>query len=362
MDAFEQAKSIRYLDDLKLKTHQYDEKFISNYEAGLALNSLKISKEITPDIYESLSEVCDALKLNSDQVKAYVTSSSEIQATCMSFNKEACIITLSSKILNLLSFEEIKFVMGHEIGHFLLSHNIEDTELDHSQESFIKKRAQEISVERIGLWACKDLNIATRAIVKTLSGLNEDYIRFDMQAFLKQLDDDAALKDTSGQFSTHPSFLIRAKALLRFSLSDQFQKYLNNSEGSNLEEIDQLIRKDLDLYIDKELRLDIKNSKEMVSFWGYAYAFVKKGSFSKKDQYIFSQKFGQTKKDKLINMIKDQSSDFAIKACKDRFFKSIIGFKSTAPNLAKKELNLLLLEIEAETKQINFHKEIIKDL
>ena len=70
---------------------------------------------------------------------------------------------------------------------------------------------------------------------------------------------------------------------------------------------------------------------------------LKKDLSQKKDQDIFSQKFGQTKKDKLINMIKDQSSDFAIKACKDRFFNSIIGFKSTAPNLAKKELNLLLL-------------------
>ena len=48
--------------------------------------------------------------------------------------------------------------MGHELGHFLLGHNIEEQHLVESQEGYIKKRAQEISVDRIGLLACRDIN------------------------------------------------------------------------------------------------------------------------------------------------------------------------------------------------------------
>ena len=82
----------------------------------------------------------------------------------MSFNDENCIITLTSAVINLLEFNEIKFILGHELGHFLLSHNIEENINLESQEGYIKKRAQEISVDRIGLLACKDINIATKAI------------------------------------------------------------------------------------------------------------------------------------------------------------------------------------------------------
>tara|TARA_A100001011_G_scaffold262191_1_gene270690 strand:+ start:1089 stop:2177 length:1089 start_codon:yes stop_codon:yes gene_type:complete len=362
MDAFQQAQSLRYLDDTKLKTHYIDPKNINNYEAGLALNSLKISKEITPDIYKSLEDTCSSLKLDINCVKAYVTSSSEIQASCMSFNKESCLITFTSKIINLLNFEELKFVMGHEIGHFLLGHNIEDIIPLESKEGYIKKRAQEISVDRIGLWACKDLDIATRSIIKTLSGLDENYIKFNMQAFLNQLDSSMAKNEETGQFSTHPSFLLRAKALLRFSLSDPYQNYVKNSKGSNLTEIDILIQKDLDTYIDKELRQDIKTGKESISFWCYSYAFVKKGTFTKENQNILKEKFGKEMKDKLINMIKDKSTNEAIKSCKERLLTSIKSFKAMAPTTAKKDLNLIILEVESETKQKDFFNEILKEI
>ena len=54
MDAFELASSVRYLDDAKLKTQTVDSALINNFEAGLALNSLKISPEITPELYKSI--------------------------------------------------------------------------------------------------------------------------------------------------------------------------------------------------------------------------------------------------------------------------------------------------------------------
>ena len=66
---------------------------------------------------------------------------------------------------------------------------------------------------------------------------------------------------------------------------------------------DGYFQNDLNLYIDRDLRQDIKTSKDMISFWGYAFAFVKTGTFTKENQRIIEQKFGDNMKDKLINMI-----------------------------------------------------------
>lgn len=362
MDAFKLASSVRYLDDTKLKIQTLDPSFVQSYEAGLALNSLKISKDITPDLQKCLEDTCNNLHLEITRVSAYVTSSPEIQAGCVSFNKETCIITLTSAVINLLNFDEIKFVIGHELGHFLFSHNIEELQLKGSKEGYIKKRAQEISVDRIGLLACKDINIATSAVIKSLSGLNEKYVLFNMQAFLKQLDSDIAKKEESGQFSTHPSFILRAKALLRFSLSYPYLKHFNNTTGANLDEIDRLIQKDLNLYIDKDLRQDIKIAKELVSFWGYAFSYIKTGSFSKENQLKLSKKFDTDRKDKLINMIKGMSSKNAIENVRNKFLDAIENYKKTAPNLAKKELNMFLIKIEEETNQDGFFKDILREI
>lgn len=362
MDPFEIADSLRYVDDIRLSTFMANPNKVNSYEAGLALNSLRISKEITPDIHASLSAVCSTLGLELDQVRAYVTCSSELQAGCINSSRENCVLTVSSEIINLLSFDEIKFVLGHELGHFLLGHSTEQEQVENSLEANIKKRAQEISVDRIGLLACKDIDIATRAIVKTLSGLDNKYLNFDIQSFLRQLDSEIAKNEETGKYSSHPSFILRAKALLRFSLSDPYQKLTNGIQGSSLSEIDKLIQNDLNKYIDRDLRQDLKAASQLVLFWGYAFTFVKGGTFSKKNQSILESKFGLELKEKLISMIQGESSDSATRAVKTGLLNSINEYKKLAPNAAKRELNLILLEIERVTEDRGFFNEILKSI
>ena len=82
------------------------------------------------------------------------------------------------------------------------------------------------------------------AIIKMISGLNDSFLRFDINAFLSQIKDE---KITYMHLSktTHPSLFIRARALLRFSISTPFLKLHNKRGGSELNKIDKLIRKDL---------------------------------------------------------------------------------------------------------------------
>ncbi len=358
MNAFELADSIRYLDDIKLDQITLKPSLISNIEASLALNSLKISKDITPDLYACLKKTCSNLNLNINKVNAYVTSSPEIQAGCISSSKDKCIITLTSAVINLLDLEEINFIIGHELGHYLLSHSLEEQSFLESQEGFIKQRAQEISVDRVGLMACKDINIAIRAITKSLSGLEEKYIAFNMQGFLDQLNLDVAKNEAKGRFSSHPSFVLRVKALIRFSLSDPYLSYVENGSGTPLIEIDNLIQRDLNTYIDKDLRKDIKGAKEMVLFWGYAFSYVRDGILSKDSQRKLVEKFGSEMNKKLINMLSSYSKAQAIQEVRNKLKNAINHLRKTAPNTAKKELNNLLMQIEKETSQKGLLNEV----
>lgn len=362
MNGFEIAESVRYVDDIKLKHIKYNSIHIKKYEADLALNSIKISEDITPEIYKSLEEVCKNLKIDINSVSAYVTSSPDIQATVRSNDKNNCVVTLTSAIVNLLDFEEMKFIIGHEIGHFLLSHNIEERMNENSHEGFIKSRGSEISVDRIGLLACKDFDVAMRSIIKTLSGLNQKYISFNIRGFLRQLEKAETLNDISNKFSTHPAFVLRVKALFRFSLSDPCQRIINKTKGTNLIDIDKLIQKDLNKYIDQEIRNDIKESKENILFWGYAYSYIKNESLSKENQADISNKFGELKKDKLINMIKGQSTKAAINNVYKKLLLSLDNFRKVAPNKAKKEINTVLMTIEKETKNQGFFDEVNKNI
>ena len=47
------------------------------------------------------------------------------------------------------------------------------------------KRAQEISVDRIGLIACGNIRLASNALLKTVSGLGHKYIKFNINQYIK---------------------------------------------------------------------------------------------------------------------------------------------------------------------------------
>ena len=52
----------------------------------------------------------------------------------------------------------------------------------------MQERAQELSVDRVGLIACGSVDIAIRALMKTVSGLSSEHLRFDVGTFISQLD------------------------------------------------------------------------------------------------------------------------------------------------------------------------------
>jgi len=276
------ADSVRYVDDTKFKLRTKTNN-LDSFENDLALNSIKITKELTPELQIAINQVCENLNLDPKKINAYINHSLEINAGCINDSVDKCIITLTSPLVNMLTIDELNFTIGHELGHFLLNHCIEDWINDESQESLIKRRAQEISCDRIGLIACRNFDVSIKSMVKSLSGLSGKYLTYDMRSFLNQLDNINPESHSSGQFSTHPAFLLRVKALLRFSVSDKYLaiKTGTQNDGAPISEVDNLIQKDLNKYVDNRIRGDIEISKENILFWGYISVFVSDAKFTK---------------------------------------------------------------------------------
>ncbi|MCK5851214.1 MAG: M48 family metallopeptidase [Kiritimatiellae bacterium] len=302
-------------------------------------NELNISQDVTPSLFESLSKVYNRLHIPRDAVEAFVFASPVIQAECYAGNQTECVIRFSSALIDILNSDEFEFVAGHEIGHFLLDHGlIRTVENQQSLEFFIQQRAQEISVDRIGLLACGSLNIAIKALMKTVSGLTDNHLRFDVGTFLSQLHKSSSISLNVNNESTHPSILIRCRALLWFSLNDYFIKNSKNISTAQLINIDKKIKSDLDKHVDRAARRRIQEVKEDLSMWMAVYDIVQDGVFTKNEQVEFSKRFSKDTLNRLLSFLENISSSEVKTVVYERLKVTKEDLKSLIPTSFESEV------------------------
>jgi hypothetical protein len=295
------ASQFRYSEDKPTK------KFIevnNELEVFDVHNSLLVTKTVSPIIYSSLERAAKNLLIDHNNINMYVHASSEINAMCYNGIDDGYVVILSSALINLLKDKELDFVIGHELGHLLFGHTKEQ-KID-SAEGMKLSRAKELSVDRIGLVATRDLDATLRAVIKIISGLSDKFLNFNVLEFIDQLrkfDIDAS--GMLGQ-TTHPSFLIRARALLLFSTSDKYQ-YLLDKDGKNLFEVDKAIKREMDKYIDKSFNEETKRLKDNFNFWITCFSAIADKSLSKEEQSHIAEKYGEDKLNKFKGMIEGRS-------------------------------------------------------
>jgi len=353
--AFDLADSIRYSGDVRLPFRNLSDFQTGEINSHFAQSGLRISKKLTPDIYEAFQRVFSHLQINPDLITAYVYSSPETQATCFSDNRHECIIWVTSSLIKLMSKDELTFVIGHELGHFLLGHSLEERQDTESEEYLIRSRAQEISVDRIGLVTCGSLNISIQALMKLVSGLGEDMLRFDVGSFLDQMRTQRTNSTMhSGENSTHPTLLMRCRALLWFSMSDKYYKICGNSGGEDLNKIDQRITIDSEKYIDGPARERISEARENLILWLAALASVRDGSLNKSNQKIIEGLVGSEMLKKLLNFYSEQNRTEAIDSTQNKLTEALNHYQRVAPHEATKKLPTIKRKIGVDFKQPDF--------
>ena len=282
------AETLRYSGDAALDYGGIGDGGLTAIRSHLYQNSLRISGEVTPVLNERIENVCQRLRIPDTVVEAFVYPSPEIQAACVSTDVNTCIIRFSSTLIETLSSEEFEFVAGHELGHFLLGHGADKAGQD-NLEHFMQSRAQEISADRIGLIACKSLDISIRAMMKTISGLTSRHLRFDAGTFISQLKNHSSYSDAH---TSHPSMLVRCRALLWFSTSDSLTSDKKQPANARAK-LDKRIEIDFRNYVDGPTRKRIEQAKKNLSMWLAVRQIAEDNNFSKNEQETFSNLFGE---------------------------------------------------------------------
>lgn len=279
---------------------------------------LQISNTLTPSLHKSLKIVCERLFIPLETVDAFVYASSDIQAECFASENQGCVIRFTSALVELLDSREFEFVVGHELGHFLLGHGeVRASQNRISLEYLIQQRAQEISVDRIGLIACGSLSVAIKALMKIISGLDGRHVRFDVGTFLTQLRHlpDSLCESHFG--TTHPSTLVRCRALLWFSLSESYNNVSISDSIKNLVIIDEKIKIDLDKYVNGPAQTEIQEAKNNFAMWLKIHGIMKSGAFTKVEQRIFAEEFSPTVLESVLNFFNTiPKSEIRLEVCK----------------------------------------------
>ena len=202
------------------------EQMIEMRERQLLGDSIKITRALLPDIILSFERCLETLELDPAQGSLYVQQSSEYNANVLARGNRFSLV-LNSGIINDFSVPEIRFVIGHELGHVLYKHSDisvpgllrkhHDLGFEDARLLFRWSQSAEISADRVGLLCAGSLKGSVAALFKVSSGLNGmpiDAIFSSLQSQYDDLKEHVTSVETGGEFlRTHPMSPIRFKAL-----------------------------------------------------------------------------------------------------------------------------------------------------
>ena len=301
------------------------EEFKEKIRRSNLTNCIQIDKLLFPEIAKAIDDVKEKLSLN-HKIQAYVRNDSDMQAMCFAGDGDSIAIALTSGLIQIYEPEELKFVIGHEIGHHLYEHFRlpqinEFTSKVEELNIHALSRAAEITADRIGCIA-SGIDTSLMAIVKLASGLPSSYIRKDFTSYLKQarqVHQEAYNPETL--LYSHPSCPTRLRALICFSISEPYYESIGRKQQAPLsrDQLNQKVSKDLSTI--SGFKLDSINENEFNESikWGVFHIFSSDGKLSKVEQSFLKQILSEHDIDQGFLELKDNGPE----KIKDNFYKSL---------------------------------------
>ena len=331
--------------DINPNLNKNDNKiFDDSHLSNLLSRSIRVEKEIFPTVGNAIEKVFKRLDLE-NEFNFFVTADNfQANAACSlmpSASKPDIIIT--SKLIELLSEEELQFIIGHEVAHYFYQHSLYPN-LETASETNLKlnilnlNRSAEISADRVGFIASGSLEKSLRASFKLASGLSEKYLKFSFSTYLDQLREIESIgKSQSELWSTHPSFLIRIQALIWFSMSKEYHEYFDTKKKGiyDLKTIDSKIEKTIKKVVGDELENANKAIYDRARLWGSLKLFLVDNKFSKEEQAKFTELVGKEKARKAIGWLKLSNPNMLDKKVEEGFSEASKLLKSDRQNLGK---------------------------
>ena len=195
-------------------------------------HSFKVEKSLLPHLHEMFYEVKEKLGYKED-VDFYITGDSSVNAFSVAAETKDGhhIVNVNSALVELMSDDELRFVIGHELGHLI----DEDTRLRRLiyfvfpagasvptalyHKIRLEEQLAELVADRYGYLAVGKLEPCVSAFFKMASGLDISKMNIRLEALLeenlKHLD--YFLSDKGVSTETHPVNPIRVQSLNIFA-------------------------------------------------------------------------------------------------------------------------------------------------
>ncbi|MEU9231596.1 M48 family metallopeptidase [Streptomyces subrutilus] len=214
-------------------------------------DSVRVGETQFPHLNEMLRDACYILDLEKVP-QMYVQQDPKPNAMCIGLDEPIIVVTTS--LVELLDEEEMRAVVGHEVGHALSGHAVYRTILLFLTNLALKVawiplgnvaimaivtalrewfRKSELSADRAGLLVGQDLQASMRGLMK-LAGGNHIH-EMNVDAFLAQAEEyessgdlrDSVLKIMNMLPRTHPFTTVRAAELKKWSENRDYQRIMD---------------------------------------------------------------------------------------------------------------------------------------
>ncbi|MFB7029248.1 MULTISPECIES: M48 family metallopeptidase [unclassified Streptomyces] len=225
-------------------------------------DSVRVSDAQFSHLNDMLRDACYILDLEKVP-PMYVTQDPKPNAMCIGLDEP--IIVLTTGLVELLDEEEMRAVVGHEVGHALSGHSVYRTVLLFLTNLALKIawiplgtvaitaivtalrewfRKSELSADRAGLLVGQDVRASMRGLMKIAGGNHLHEMNVD--AFLAQADEyekagdlrDSVLKILNVLPRSHPFTAVRAAELKKWSESRDFQRIMDGHYPKRSEDKD----------------------------------------------------------------------------------------------------------------------------
>jgi Zn-dependent protease with chaperone function len=214
-------------------------------------DSVRVGDEQFAHLNHMLRDACYVLDL--EKVPAmYVAQDPKPNAMCIGMDEPLIVVTTG--LVELLDEEEMRAVIGHEVGHALSGHSVYRTILLFLTNLALRVawiplgnlavmaivtalrewfRKSELSADRAGLLVGQDVQASMRGLMKIAGGNHLHEMNVD--AFLKQADEyeaagdlrDSVLKILNLLPRSHPFTTVRAAELRKWASSRDYQRLMD---------------------------------------------------------------------------------------------------------------------------------------